>query len=140
MQDVIDWVQWFAALRDESVGVGITKIRQITFQQVARAAGVAEGEDMGVDQQEELVDSSVIRSHRCAGCMCCTLLISIEQLSKDKQTEILDVLQKHGLDIPPRQTGKFTAAFCGPRRKRKMYEVDYSSTDWEYLMTYKTSM
>ena len=145
-QDVVDFVSWFKKHRDPSITVGITKVRQITFQMVPRVAeteggGVGVGVGGGATDCSVPVDPHVLRSERCGGCLCCTLVSSVEQLPKTAQTEIRAVLTKHGLDIPTRTTGKFTAAFTRQRvMKRKFEDMDCTTTDWQYLMTYKTSM
>ena len=151
-QDVIDFVSWFKEHRDPSITVGITKVRQITFQMVPRGAepeagageqaGAAGGGVAGGGADSSTAhDPHVLRSERCGGCLCCTLVTSVEQLPKGAQTEIRDVLAKHGLDIPTRTSGKFTAAFTRHRTvKRKLADMDCTSADWDYLMTYKTSM
>lgn len=150
VQDVLDFVSWFKPHRSPDISVGITKVRQITFQQISEAAEQTNGESAaaaGGGAGEETTDTTGGHADcltaDCNGCICCTLVQQVVSLPKMQRAEVDAVLEKHGIVIPSTFSKGFAATFAaGASRKRKAAAQRNApqQSPFVFLMTYKTSM
>lgn len=159
MQDVVDFVSWFKHFRGPDISVGITKIRQITFQNVPKdVTRQKEGAAAGSNSHNEhtgdvaagkkgdahgiLKDGCGVRSHMCNGCVCCSVVHQIDFLPAQPRKDIIDLLKLNGIELPPVADikSRFVSSFANAGNKLGKKRAFIDDEETEYLMTYKTSM
>lgn len=158
MQDVLDWVEWFKPCRSPDITVGITRIRQLTFQMrskdqqpkganksgqspgdpvpgagaAAAAGGGAAAEGPPVQESQQQIGS--------ACCIGFQFLDQLLALPKNAKTSIQNALTPWGLAIPPAlHSGRFTGSYRGAKNGRSA-EQPFDPSALEFKLTYKTSM
>lgn len=160
MQDVLDFVNWFKVLRSDDISVGITKIRQITFQKrsaldappqpprggpgVGGAAAQSGGEDDGGCMDDKSSNLAPLPGAACgADCFASIFLQQLLELPTKTRAAIDKLLQPDGMSLPSvnhtRQhfAQKYTNA---ARAAKKRSREDAELAEMQYRMTYKTSM
>lgn len=152
---MIDFVTWFQGVRSDDVGVGITKVRQLTFQMRSTeqptgqepaggvAGGVGGGEpSSGEESRGNPYSSSACHAHS-ANCFGCAFVSQLQLLPKQIRASLNKVLEPFNMQLPDNRskssfTSKYTnTAFQATRKKRRVETVE---KDLQYKMTYKVSM
>ena len=148
---MIDWVTWFKTHRSDDITVGITKIRQITFQKragggvepegaAAAAGGGQQAAAAGGDDAASNAADAGAPDHDGHGndCLGCSFLHSLSFVPSQDRAKLQKILEPHGISLPPIGKSKFTSSMGGKQKKRGLDEN--LGPDAQYIMTYKTSM
>ena len=153
MQNVIDFVNWFKSCRSPDIDVGITKIRQVTFQM--RSAEHSAGGDApaaaaagGAQQQDAAgpaADPPPAAGCTSAQCMACDFVDLLLSLPASIRQGMNRLMEPFGLQCPEPASSKkrsFAAKYANAAKnvKKPRRDMTVDDADLEYRMTCKVSM
>lgn len=154
LQNVLDFVNWFKGLRSDDISVGITKIRQITFQkrsapvgdpkQQAAGGGGGDGsaqEDAAYIDGQSSCAPPIFGGGCSADCFASMFLQQLLELPTKTRAAVDKLLQPQGISLPSvNNTRKHFAKKYTNAAQRKRVREENDLGEMQYRMTYKTSM
>lgn len=140
---MLDFYTWFKQHRSSDITVGITRVRQLTFQNVQKpddAAAAGQPSTRAASGEAEKTDQDVMEVCLQNRCFPADFIFRMLSLPKSDLVAIDNILNKHGMCLPGKNGRSFTALFGATTKGKAKNFTEDPTAEVLYKMTYKTSM